>query len=58
MEAAIQKALDEQEAPLTAADAYESILPSVVHVRGLPYSPRPTPTWSRRATRCRAAPGW
>ena len=39
MEAAIQKALDEQEAPLTAADAYESILPSVVHVRGLPYAP-------------------
>ena len=39
VEAAIQKALDAQEAPLTAADAYESILPSVVHVRGLPYAP-------------------
>ena len=39
MEAAILKALDEQEAPLTAADAYESILPSLVHVRGMPYSP-------------------
>jgi S1-C subfamily serine protease len=39
VEAAIQKALDEKEAPLTAADAYESILPSVVHVRGLPYAP-------------------
>ena len=36
MEAAIQKALDEQQPPPTAADAYESILPSVVHVRGLP----------------------
>ena len=39
MEAAIQKAIDAQEAPLTAADAYENILPSVVHVRGLPYAP-------------------
>jgi S1-C subfamily serine protease len=36
MEAAIQRALEERGAPPTAADAYEAILPSVVHVRGLP----------------------
>jgi S1-C subfamily serine protease len=36
VEVAVQKALAEKEAPLTAADAYESILPSVVHVRGSP----------------------
>ena len=39
MEAAIQKALQEQEAPLTAADAYDVILPSLVHVRGSPDAP-------------------
>jgi S1-C subfamily serine protease len=39
VESAVQKALAEKEAPPTAADAYESILPSVVHVRGLPYAP-------------------
>jgi S1-C subfamily serine protease len=39
VEAAVQKALAEQEAPPTTADAYESILPSVVHVRGLPDAP-------------------
>jgi S1-C subfamily serine protease len=39
VEAAIQKALEDKETPPTAADAYESILPSVVHVRGLPYAP-------------------
>jgi S1-C subfamily serine protease len=38
MEAAIQKALQEQQPSPTAADAYETILPSVVHVRGLPYA--------------------
>ena len=39
VEVAVQKALAEKEAPLTAADAYESILPSVVHVRGTPDAP-------------------
>jgi S1-C subfamily serine protease len=39
MEAAIQKALQEQQPSPSAADAYETILPSVVHVRGLPYAP-------------------
>ncbi|HZO04351.1 MAG TPA: trypsin-like peptidase domain-containing protein [Burkholderiales bacterium] len=39
VEVAVQKALAEKEAPLTAADAYESILPSVVHVRGSPDAP-------------------
>jgi len=36
LEAAVQKILDEKEPAPTAADAYDSILPSVVHVRGLP----------------------
>ncbi len=40
LEAAIQKALDEREAPPSVADAYESILPSVVHVRSLPEPPQ------------------
>jgi S1-C subfamily serine protease len=35
LEAMVQKVLDSQQAAPTAADAYESILPSVVHVRGL-----------------------
>jgi S1-C subfamily serine protease len=35
VEAAIQKALHEQEKTPSVADAYESILPSVVHVRGM-----------------------
>ena len=39
VEAAVQRILDEQQAPPTAADAYEMILPSVVHVRGLPDAP-------------------
>jgi S1-C subfamily serine protease len=39
VEAAVQKALEAQQPAPTAADAYESILPSVVHVRGLPYAP-------------------
>ncbi len=39
VEAAVQKVLDAQQPPLTAADAYESILPSVVHVRGSPDAP-------------------
>ena len=37
IEAAVQRLLDEK--PPTAADAYETILPSVVHVRGLPDAP-------------------
>ncbi|HEU4351142.1 MAG TPA: trypsin-like peptidase domain-containing protein [Burkholderiales bacterium] len=37
--AMVRKMLDEQQPPPTAADAYESILPSVVHVRGLPDAP-------------------
>jgi S1-C subfamily serine protease len=39
LEAAIQRALEERGAPATAADAYDAILPSVVHVRGLPDAP-------------------
>jgi S1-C subfamily serine protease len=39
VEAAIQKAFADQEVAPTAADAYESILPSVVHVRGSPDAP-------------------
>jgi S1-C subfamily serine protease len=39
VQVAVQKALAEKEAPLTAADAYDSILPSVVHVRGSPDAP-------------------
>ena len=35
VEAMVQKVLDSQQSAPTAADAYESILPSVVHVRGL-----------------------
>ena len=37
--AMVQKMLDEQQPPPNAADAYEIILPSVVHVRGLPDAP-------------------
>ena len=39
MEAAIQRALDERGAAPSAADAYDAILPSIVHVRGLPDAP-------------------
>jgi S1-C subfamily serine protease len=39
VQVAVQKALAEKETPLTTADAYESILPSVVHVRGSPDAP-------------------
>jgi S1-C subfamily serine protease len=39
IEAAVQRLLDEKQPPPTAADAYETILPSVVHVRGLPDAP-------------------
>ena len=39
VEAAVQKALAEKEVPPSAAEAYESILPSVVHVRGSPDAP-------------------
>jgi S1-C subfamily serine protease len=39
VEAAVKKALEAQQPPLTAAEAYESILPSVVHVRGSPDAP-------------------
>jgi S1-C subfamily serine protease len=39
VEALVQKVLDKQEAPPTVADAYEAILPSLVHVRGLPDAP-------------------
>ena len=38
-EAAVLKVLDSQQPAPTAADAYDSILPSVVHVRGLPDAP-------------------
>ena len=38
VELAVQKALEAKQPEPTAADAYESILPSVVHVRGLPYA--------------------
>src|SRR5688572_1034361 len=36
LEAAVQRALEAQPPAPSAADAYESIIPSVVHVRGLP----------------------
>jgi S1-C subfamily serine protease len=39
VEIAVQKILDAQQPPPTAAEAYESILPSVVLVRGLPDAP-------------------
>jgi S1-C subfamily serine protease len=39
VEVAVQKALEARQPAPTAADAYESILPSVVHVRGLPDAP-------------------
>ena len=39
LEAMVQKVLEAQQPAPTAADAYESILPSVVHVRGLPDAP-------------------
>ena len=39
IEAMVQKVLEAQQPAPTAADAYESILPSVVHVRGLPDAP-------------------
>lgn len=35
VEVVVQKALEAKPPPPTAADAYESVLPSVVHVRGL-----------------------
>jgi S1-C subfamily serine protease len=35
----VEKALEAQQPPLTAADAYETILPSLVHVRGSPDAP-------------------
>jgi S1-C subfamily serine protease len=39
VEGAVKKALEAQQTAPSAADAYESILPSVVHVRGLPDAP-------------------
>jgi S1-C subfamily serine protease len=39
VEAAVQRILDEKQPSPTAADAYEAILPSLVHVRGLPDAP-------------------
>jgi S1-C subfamily serine protease len=39
VEAAVQKVLEAKQPAPNAADAYESILPSVVHVRGLPDVP-------------------
>jgi S1-C subfamily serine protease len=39
VEIAVQKALEAKQPDPSAADAYEAILPSVVHVRGLPYAP-------------------
>ena len=39
VEALVQRVLDRQETPPTVADAYEAILPSLVHVRGLPDAP-------------------
>jgi S1-C subfamily serine protease len=40
LEAAVERALEAKKPPApSAADAYESILPSVVHVRGLPDAP-------------------
>jgi S1-C subfamily serine protease len=38
-EVLVQKMLEEQQPAPTAADAYEAILPSVVHVRGSPDAP-------------------
>ncbi len=40
VEAAVQKVLDERDPPPSVADAYDSILPSVVHVRSLPEPPQ------------------
>ena len=39
VEAAVQRALEAKQTAPSAADAYDSILPSVVHVRGLPDAP-------------------
>ena len=39
VEALVQRVIDKQEAPPTVADAYDAILPSLVHVRGLPDAP-------------------
>src|SRR5919106_874788 len=39
LEAAVERALEAKKPAPSAADAYESILPSVVHVRGLPDAP-------------------
>jgi S1-C subfamily serine protease len=39
VEALVQRVLEKQDPVPTAADAYDSILPSVVHVRGLPDAP-------------------
>jgi len=39
VEVAVQKALESQQPAPGAAEAYEGILPSVVHVRGLPDAP-------------------
>jgi len=39
IEGAVRKALEAQQPAPTAADAYEAILPSVVHVRGSPDAP-------------------
>jgi S1-C subfamily serine protease len=39
LEAAVERALEAKQPAPSAADAYESILPSVVHVRGLPDAP-------------------
>jgi S1-C subfamily serine protease len=39
VEALVQRVLDKQDPVPSVADAYESILPSVVHVRGLPDAP-------------------
>jgi S1-C subfamily serine protease len=39
VEHAVQKALEAKQPPPTAADAYDSILPSLVHVRGSPDAP-------------------
>jgi S1-C subfamily serine protease len=40
LEAAVQKVLDAQDPAPSAADAYETILPSLVHVRSLPEPPQ------------------
>jgi len=39
LEAAVERALEAKQPAPSAADAYETILPSVVHVRGLPDAP-------------------